>query len=50
MITVGVRFGLVDGSNAHREPGGALRGVGWRTAWQTVFNRYCPLVGFGGVY
>ena len=26
MITVGVRFGLVDGSNAHREPGGALRG------------------------
>jgi hypothetical protein len=23
---VGVRFELVDGSNAHREPGGALRG------------------------
>ena len=23
---MGVRFGSVDGSNAHREPGGALRG------------------------
>ena len=24
---MGVRFGLVDGSNAHREPEGALRGA-----------------------
>ena len=26
MVTVGVRFGSVNGSNAHREPRGALRG------------------------